>query len=228
MLAVRVSPRVGCLILAAGSSSRFAPKTKRPGLSRPGSKLLALLNGTPVLQRAIDAACGSSALSCTLVLGDRAAAVSAAIDLRRCASALNRNWRKGLSSSIRAGLHGQDCGDACIIMLGDQPFVTSTDIDRLIEAWCGQARSKPGCARDVGAIAALRAGDVWGAPVLFPRRDFAALARLGGDAGAKRYAMRHMKRLVFVQAADVRAFEDVDTLADLRRLNERGTRRTHR
>jgi CTP:molybdopterin cytidylyltransferase MocA len=62
--------------------------------------------------------------------------------------------------------------------------------------------------------------------VLFPRKDFAALARLKGDRGAKRYAAAQKQRLVFVDALDADAFDDVDTPVDLTRLNERGTRRT--
>jgi molybdenum cofactor cytidylyltransferase len=69
---------------------------------------------------------------------------------------------------------------------------------------------------------------VWGAPVLFPRRDFAALQALEGDAGAKRYAAQQRDRMIFVDAADRNAFADVDTQDDLKRLSGSGTRRTRR
>jgi CTP:molybdopterin cytidylyltransferase MocA len=65
---------------------------------------------------------------------------------------------------------------------------------------------------------ALRAGKTWGAPVLFPRQDFTALARLTGDAGAKRYAQSQRRRLRFVTARDSRAFCDIDSPSDLRAL----------
>jgi molybdenum cofactor cytidylyltransferase len=208
-LAPALAPRVGCVILAAGAARRFG-----------GGKLSASLRGSPLLQRAIDAACGSSALQCTLVLGADAASVAAGIDTRRCTVVVNRAWQRGIASSIACGVQERDHEDACIIALGDQPHVTSSDIDALIDAFAREHNAK------IQPIVALRAGDVWGAPVLFPQRDFAALRRLRGDRGAKGLASANQSRLVFVEAVDHRAFDDVDTKADLTRLNAPETRRT--
>jgi len=208
-LALALAPRVGCIILAAGAARRFG-----------GGKLSASLRGSPLLQSAIDAACGSRALQCTIVLGADAAVVAANIDTRRCTVVVNRAWRRGIASSIACGVREHDIEDACIIALGDQPYVTSTDVDALIEAFARERNAK------TRPIVALRAGDVWGAPVLFPRRDFAALRRLRGDRGAKGLASANQSRLVFVEAIDRRAFDDVDTKADLTRLNAPETRRT--
>jgi molybdenum cofactor cytidylyltransferase len=179
---------------------------------------MAPLRGSPLLQRAIDAASGSRALQCTLVLGADAGAVAAGIDTRRCTVVVNQAWRRGIASSIACGVREHNSQDACIIALGDQPHVTSSDLDALIEAFARERDAK------IRAIVALRAGDVWGAPVLFPQRHFAALRRLRGDRGAKGLASANQSRLVFVEAADRRAFDDVDTKADLTRLNAPETR----
>jgi molybdenum cofactor cytidylyltransferase len=203
-VAAALTPRVGCIVLAAGAARRFG-----------GDKLIAPLRGKPVLQYAVDAACGARALSCTLVVGDGAARLLAAVDPRRCAVIVNGDWRTGIASSIRCGLRAHHDDDACIIMTGDTPLITSADLDRLIAAWGATS-----------SIVALRAGDVWGAPVLFPRGDFAKLRSLEGDAGAKRYAAQQRQRLAFVDASDPNAFADVDTRDDLRRLSGPGTRRT--
>jgi molybdenum cofactor cytidylyltransferase len=181
-----------------------------------------------LLQAAIDAACGSSALTCTLVVGSGAAQLLAAVDTRRCRVAINPKWKTGLASSLRCGLRAHPGDDACIIMLGDQPLVTSADLDKLIDVWSVRMHPTAQRAREPAPIVALQAGDIWGAPVLFPRRDFAALLRLRGDAGAKRHAAQHLDRLAFVDALDARAFHDVDTPEDLTRLNGRGTRRIRR
>jgi molybdenum cofactor cytidylyltransferase len=191
------------VVLAAGSGSRFG-----------GRKLLAPFIGRPLIQRAIDAACASRALSCVLVLGADAQAVMDCADTRRCAIVRNDAWREGIAASVRAGVGFSADSDACIFLLADQPFVTSHDLDAL---FCGADL----CSADLygrPSIVALRAGKIWGAPVLFPRRDFAALARLRGDAGAKRYAESQRKRLRFVPARDPRAFRDVDSPSDLRTL----------
>jgi molybdenum cofactor cytidylyltransferase len=192
------------VVLAAGSGSRFG-----------GRKLLAPLAGRPLLQRAIDAACGSRALSCALVLGADANDIVDCVDTRRCAIVRNEDWREGIAASVRAGLRLAAESDSCIFMLGDQPFVSLDDIDALLRS-SADLRSADLYGRP--AIVALRLGTIWGAPVLFPRRDFAALARLRGDAGAKRYAETQRKRLRFVAAHDPRAFRDVDSPSDLRDL----------
>ncbi|MBV8170835.1 MAG: nucleotidyltransferase family protein [Candidatus Eremiobacteraeota bacterium] len=209
-MAVALIPRVGCIILAAGEARRFG-----------GGKLTARAGGVPLLQRAIDAACGSRALHCTLVVGAGAARVIAQVDTRRCRVIVNRDWRRGIATSLASGIRSAADDDACIIALGDQPNVTSLDLNGLIDASVAAGKAR------VPSIVALRAGAVWGAPVLFPRRDFPALRRLRGDQGAKRIAAANEKRLRFVDAAHDDAFEDIDTREDLTRLNARGILRTH-
>ena len=191
------------IVLAAGSSSRFG-----------GRKLIADFSGRPLLQNAIDAACGSRAHSCILVLGADAEIVRNRVEPRRCSVVLNAAWQEGIASSIRRGLTYALELDACVFLLADQPFVTSADIDDLIVP----AQKSHGDHHVVSHIVALRAGGTWGAPVLFPRRDFDALALLKGDAGAKGYAQSQKRRLRFVTAKDSRAFCDVDSPADLRAL----------
>jgi molybdenum cofactor cytidylyltransferase len=197
------------VLLAAGSGERFG-----------GRKLLAPFFGRPLVQRAIDAACASRVLSCILVLGADADAIMDCTDTRRCSIVRNENWREGIAASIRTGLRFAAESDACVFMLADQPFVSSADIDALHEC-SADLYGRPQCGADLygrPAIVALRAGKTWGAPVLFPRRDFAALTRLRGDVGAKRYAETQRNRLRFVTARDPRAFRDVDSSSDLRAL----------
>ncbi len=198
-MAATLTPRVVAVVLAAGAGRRFG-----------GGKLAAPLRGRPLLQHALDAACGARALACVLVVGADSARVVAAVDTRRCSVVVNRAWERGISSSIATGLRAQHGADACIFVLGDQPFVTAGDLNRLIAAW----EDRP------DAIVALRSGDTWGAPMLFPRRDFARLRALAGDTGAKRYAQGNRGRLLFVDAFDRAAFHDVDTRAALKRLDE--------
>jgi molybdenum cofactor cytidylyltransferase len=192
--------RIGCVVLAGGPGSRF-----------PGDrhKLLVPLGGKPLAQHAIDAAAQCDALSCTLVLGANAEQLAYLLDTRRCAVVVNEGWREGIAASLRAGLARHRDDDACIFLVADQPFVSFGDLNALIKRF----------RRHSQAILALRAGRVWGAPVLFPRRDFGALLRLRGDAGAKRYALTKRQRLLFVPASDARAFEDIDTPEDARRVS---------
>ena len=192
-----LTPRIGCVVLAAGGAKRFG-----------GEKLLAQFDGRPLLQHAIDAACGADVLTCTLVLGSRAERIASTIDTRRCVIAFNKDWKRGMAASLSCGLREHRDDDGCIIMLGDQPNVSAADLDALIEHFT----------RDQQRIVVLRAGEVWGAPVLFPRGDFSGLRALRGDAGAKRYIEKKRGRVTFVEALSGDAFADVDTRNDLIRL----------
>jgi len=196
-MAASLIGRIGCIVLAAGGAQRFG-----------GDKLLAAFEGKPLLQHAIDAACGADVLTCTLVLGASGGRIAQGVNTRRCAIVSNNRWRDGMSTSIKCGLRLHIDDDACIIMLGDQPNVSASDLNALIE----RNASEP------SRIVALQAGTVWGAPALFPRRDFAGLSGLKGDRGAKRYAQTQRERLAFVEARSSDAFADVDTKDDLIRL----------
>ena len=187
-----------CVILAAGASIRFGR-----------NKLLASFRGKPLLQYAIDAACGSSAVACLLVVGDDADAIENGVDMRRCALLENPGWPGGISTSIRCALRHRALDDGCVFLVGDEPFVTLADVDALITAF----------ARRPSSIVALSKRGVWGTPVLFPKHDYAKLRRLRGDVGAKRYAKTQRRRVQLVEATDALAFADVDTPADLTRLS---------
>ncbi len=192
---------VGCVVLAAGASSRLGDGT---------AKQLLHFAGKPLLQHAIDTAASSRASSCTLVLGAHAQAILDVVDARRCAVVENHRWQEGLSSSIRVGIADHLDDDACILMVADQPFITAFDLNDII------ARS----ALEPQAIMALRSGNVWGTPALFPQSDFPALLKLRGDRGAKAYISQHRERAIFVAAHLPQAFADIDTHNDHERLRQ--------
>ena len=121
---------------------------------------------------------------------------------------INPDWAQGIAASIRCAIEAQGESDACILMLGDQPNVTAADLAALIAAHEDHR----------GSIVALRRGRLWGAPVLFPRRDYASVRGRSGDRGAKEYANSNARRLVFVEAARPDAFIDLDTPRDAKRL----------
>lgn len=86
---------------------------------------------------------------------------------------------RGMAHSLRCGIgraaaSGQE---AAIVMLADQPFVTSAMVHALIDCW----RANP--ALD---YVASRAGSVMTPPVLLARSTFSRILSLEGDMGAKR------------------------------------------
>jgi molybdenum cofactor cytidylyltransferase len=124
---------------------------------------------------------------------------------------INRDWREGLASSIRAGIARLPA--ACtgvMLVLADQACVTAEDLRRLAGAWRRQPLS----------VAAARYGATVGVPAIFPQHLFRELRELKGDIGARVLLKRHADRLVRVPMASA-AF-DLDTPDDLLELHSGG------
>ena len=82
------------LVLAAGGGTRFG--------TRP--KLLAELNGVPLLQYAVDAMCESRVERVSVVLGAFADELLAGIDLPRATPIVCPAWNEGQAASLKCGV----------------------------------------------------------------------------------------------------------------------------
>ncbi|MBP2300992.1 NTP transferase domain-containing protein [Azospirillum picis] len=196
------APRVTALVLAAGRSSRMGPT----------NKLLAPVQGAPLVARAVDAALASQAAGVIVVTGHQGESVAAALADRPVTFVHNPAFADGLSSSLRAGLAAVPSeADAVVVCLGDMPRVASAVIDRLIAAY----NPLEGRAICVPVIDGKQ-----GNPVLWDRAFFTEMAALSGDAGAKRLLGRHVDRLCEVPMEDAGVLYDVDTPELLARFTE--------
>ncbi|MGH8139679.1 MAG: nucleotidyltransferase family protein [Steroidobacteraceae bacterium] len=185
------------IVLAAGASTRFG-----------SAKQLVRVAGRPlmhtVVARAVDVA-GSAVI---VVLGARAAELAPLLTHTPASVVINRDWREGMASSIRAGVARlpPSCS-AVLLILADQPAVTAEDLKRLAGAWRRQPQY----------IAAARYGSTTGVPAIFPRSTFSDLAALRGDIGARLVLQRNPDRVVRVPMAS--AAIDIDTPEDLLALD---------
>jgi len=186
------------VVLAAGSSTRM----------RGANKLIADLDGAPVVAHAVDAALASRCAEVVVVTGHQAARVRAALAGRDVRFAHNRRHASGLASSLATGLRGLARGiDGALICLGDMPWVRPGDLDALIAAFARGAQ--PICV----PVRAGRRGN----PVLWPARHFPALRALSGDVGARGLLRRHAREVVRVPVRSAGVTRDVDTPADLKK-----------
>lgn len=189
-------PTVFAVVLAAGGASRFG-----------STKQSALLDGVPLVRRAIDTAvevCGNRVLA---VIGHEAGTVFAAIGSAPCYVIVNENHDEGLGTSIAAAAracHGNT--DALLLLLADQPLITPQHLRALIETWSGA---------DDEIVASSYTGTE-GPPVLFPRGALQALESLTGDHGA--HALLHDPRFTLRTVSCEPAAVDIDTPADLATL----------
>jgi molybdenum cofactor cytidylyltransferase len=139
-----------------------------------------------------------------VVLGARAAELAPLLGHSPASIVINRDWREGIGSSIRAGVSRLPATcSGVMLMLADQAAVTAGDLQRLVSAWKRQPEY---------VAAALYSGTV-GVPAIFPRSRFSELTELRGDSGARKLLQRNPDRVVRVPMES--AALDIDTPEDL-------------
>jgi molybdenum cofactor cytidylyltransferase len=189
----RTADGLYAIVLAAGASTRFG-----------SPKQLVRLAGRPLLHTVVTRAAEVTGNAFIVVLGSGAAELAPLLKHSPGAVVINRDWREGLASSIRAGVARlPPACTAALLLLADQAGVTTHDLRRLAGTWRKQPHR---------IAAALYAGTV-GAPAIFPRSLFPELAALRGDAGARAVLRRGADTLVRVPMPS--AALDVDTPEDL-------------
>ncbi|TXL72968.1 4-diphosphocytidyl-2C-methyl-D-erythritol kinase [Vineibacter terrae] len=204
------APRIAALVLAAGRSSRMGGP----------NKLLAEIDGMPMVARAVAAALASQAVSVTVVLGHMAAEVKAAVaslgaSADKVRFAENPDFADGLSASLRAGLGALPADvDGVLVCLGDMPAVSSAQLDRLIAAF-NPVEGRSICVPTVGGKR--------GNPVLWDRRFFAEMTGVSGDSGAKHLIGEHADLVCEVEMGSEGVLIDLDTPEALAAFRARAT-----
>lgn len=183
------------LVLAAGAGTRFGMRTK----------LLADLDGRPLLEYAIRAQCAVTQLErVVVVLGARAHDVLGAIEFGRCEPVVCAEWEAGQAASLRCGVAALRGVNRVIVTLGDQPLMTPAAIERFLE--------QPGGAR---AVYEGRPGH----PVVLGPEQLEAIATLRGDQGARSLLAGGPQ----IECADLARGLDVDTPEDLEGIRHEAT-----
>ena len=174
-------------------------------------KLLLPVRGRPMVRWAVDAAVASKAERTIVVLGHEAVAVGAALEGSSATITVNRDYRAGMSSSLQAGLRA--VGDSCaaaIVLLGDQPYVTTALLDGLIDRFAATGASvvRP-------AVAGRPANPVLLSSALFPE-----LLEQRGDVGGREVVERHAGEVSLVSLDDQRVCIDIDSPEDYEAARE--------
>jgi molybdenum cofactor cytidylyltransferase len=179
-------------------------------------KLLLPLDDRPVLAHVIDATLESQARPIIIVLGHQADEVRFQIKPYTAHSDItlvdNTDYLQGMSTSMRSGVQVLLSNgykkqtfsyhvDSALVILGDQPMITSRVIDTLIIAY-----------RTTGKrIIAPLYGGKRGSPVLFDMSLFPELMEVTGDEGGRTVLERHRQEVEQVEMGDALANYDVDT-----------------
>ena len=158
---------IGCLILAAGSSSRLG-----------SPKQLLKYNQKTLIENSISAVLTAGISPLYVVLGSDFELIRDAIRDFPVKIIYHGTWQEGIGSSIRTGIsymENENHFDAILIMLCDQPYISSGHLKDLIKAFSQEQKS----------IIATGYGNHTGVPALFDCKIFRSLKELTGDKGAK-------------------------------------------
>lgn len=218
----------GCtaIVLAAGAGRRFG-----------GGKLLARIDGRPILQHVLDALAAAGIEDPVVVLGADAPAMDRVIDWRTARRVQNPDPSRGLSSSLQLGWSAArdalPTPTSILVLLGDQPAV-SPDVLRgliaqpldparpiVVARHADGARNPVRLEPEAGALVTAAAGDRGVGPLLDARPDLVREIEVDGtnpdvdeQADLAGVLVARWRELVRANAAQVDRFREVLDGAD--------------
>lgn len=190
--------KIAAILLAAGSSRRFGGE----------NKLLADIEGVPMVVRSADALLEATPSLCPIVVVTghqqdrmRNALGKIFVEGNHMTFAYNPDYASGIASSVRTGLRALPDGiDGAVIALADMPWVESSHIEKLVEAFEGRE-----------SICVPVAGGSRGNPTLWGASYFKRMFSCKDDVGARDLLLEctdHVREVVF---DDTAILMDIDT-----------------
>ncbi len=189
----RVPARIAAVVLAAGRSSRMGE----------ANKLLAHVDGVPMVRRVVETALRAALDPVVVVLGHDADAVRSTLAGLAARFVLNEGYVEGMGSSVRTGIRAVAGEvDGAMIVLGDMPWISAAHLGALTKAFA------PDQGRGICApVVARKRGN----PVLWGARWFDELQRLEGDVGARHLLAEHAGDVCEVGVSGEGVLRDIDT-----------------
>lgn len=197
---IRAIPPVAAVVLGAGLG-------RRSGLP---NKLLAVIDGKPIIRHVVEAAGASKAGRIVVIAGAAGDAIRDALADLPVEIVANPDFAEGMASSIRiAARLCERRGESMLVCLGDMPRVPGRVMDRLIDAH----------AQHPGRVAYQPAYEGRpGNPVLWHHGALCDLQALTGDRGARDLLRERAAEVLRVPVDDGGIHVDVDTPDDLAAL----------
>lgn len=185
------------IILASGLSRRM----KR-------DKLTIELKGKPIIEYVIEA-CVNSKLD-KIILVYRNLELEELAKSYNIKTLYNENARLGQSEAIKLGLRDIDKGSSFMFLMGDQPFIDSSLIDRLIAEYKNI---------DEKILVAYYNGKR-AMPVIFPYKYRDELLMVHGDKGGREIIDREYRSIHKIDINNSKAGKDIDTPEDLEEVKK--------
>jgi len=189
---------IKAILLAAGQSKRMKSE----------NKLIKLYKNKPLINYSLNVLTKSKVNKIILVLGHQHKEVKKIIKKnKKIIFTYNKNYKKGMASSIKIGLKKISKNDkGFIIAQSDMPFVKQSDINKI----CRSINSKK------FLVHALKYKNRVGNPIGFDSSLIKKFKNIKGQFGAKFMVKRLKNRTNFIKTKSIKSFKDFDKVSDFR------------
>ena len=187
---------IKAILLAAGQSKRLKGE----------NKLTKKFNNKPLINYPLNSLLKSKVNKIIIVLGHQYKNVKKIIkNNKKNVFIYNKNYKKGMAFSIKAGLKKVSSKDkGFIIVQSDMPFIKSSDINKI----CSSIKSKK------FLVHALKHRNKIGNPIGFDISILKKFKKLSGDVGAKFMVKRLKNETKFIKINNPKSFKDFDRISD--------------
>ena len=189
---------IKAILLAAGQSKRMKSE----------NKLIKLYKNKPLINYSLNVLTKSKVNKIIIVLGHQHKDLKKIIKKnKKIIFTYNKNYKKGMASSIKRGLKKISKNDkGFIIAQSDMPFVKQSDINKI----CRSINSKK------FLVHALKYKTRVGNPVGFDSSLIKKFKNIKGQFGAKFMVKRLKNRTNFINTSSLKSFKDFDKVSDFR------------
>ena len=183
---------IRAILLAAGQSKRLKGE----------NKLIRKFKNKPLINHAINSLIKSKISKIIVVVGHEDRKIKKIIKKnKKIIFILNKKYKSGISSSIKAGLKKiSKKNKGFIVVQSDMPFIKSSDINKIFNS----------IKKKKFLVHAFKFKNKIGNPIGFDISVMEKLKKIKGDIGAKFMVKRLKKRTNFIKVTSDRVFKDFD------------------
>jgi|TARA_B100001059_G_C17471300_1_gene397134 molybdenum cofactor cytidylyltransferase len=189
---------IKAILLAAGQSKRLKSE----------NKLIKLYKKTPLINHSLKKLQKSNVNKIIIVLGHDYKEIKKIIKKnKKNIFIYNKNFKKGMASSIKVGLKKVARNDeGFIVVQSDMPFIKTSDINKIYNS----IKLKK------FLVYKLKFKNKIGNPIGFDISLIKKFKNIRGEFGAKFMVKRLKKRTKFIKTSSVKSFKDFDKVSDFR------------
>ena len=186
------------ILLAAGQSKRLKNE----------NKLIKIFKNKPLIHHALNSVKNSKIKKIIIILGYQFKEVKKKIKKnKKIIFVHNKNYKNGMSSSIKSGLKKINKNDkGFIILQSDMPFVKTSDINKIYNS----------IIRKKYLVHALKYKNRIGNPIGFDISILNKIKKIKGNIGAKYMVKRLKNSTNYIKVSSEKVFKDLDKASDFR------------